>query len=70
MGYFAKASAPDNFILPRPTVRTPTNREDLHSLVNKLDDKEVDIVIGYVANLLLESAKVSESKLKRPYLGV
>ena len=42
------------------SVRVLTNREDLHLLVDKLDDKEVDIVLGYVANLLLAGAKATE----------
>lgn len=40
--------------------RTPTNREDLHLLVEKLDDIEVDVVLGYVANMLLDSAAVEK----------
>lgn len=40
--------------------RIPTNREDLQQLIHKLDDKEVDIVLGYVANLLLAGAAVEK----------
>ena len=39
-----------------------TNREDLDLLIKKLDDKEVDIVLGYVANLLLAGAAVKEER--------
>jgi hypothetical protein len=35
-----------------------TKREDLQLLIDKLDDKEVDIVLAYIANLLLVGAAV------------
>lgn len=45
-----------------------TNREDLELLIQKLDDKEVDIVLGYVANLILDSAKEKYSAESEAYL--